>query len=164
MVNEMSEVLKQYNLTIDDYKVLCVRLDGIVGVLKAHSKQQTPPKTPLEYFVHDFFAAKTGFAMLCKGDYKMFGPNEFVDLLLFLDREEVADFSVNIKNLREELRRELEKYKTRLLEEGKPQENVSAWASESKLFLSQPNYLEMLSAIIREDVKEKLIKEGLIGE
>ena len=159
----MSSVLKQYNLSIQDYKAIAARMTAVETVFEEHIKRHGASPMSPDDLVHTFFTVKTAIAMKCEGDYKKFGPYEFTDFLLYCETKEVLDFSKNPKKLRDDVANALEKGKNLLRQLGKPEESIAEWASESKLYLSQPNFLRMLQAVIQEDVYRKLQQEGLVN-
>jgi hypothetical protein len=159
----MSAILGQYKLTIQDYKALGARMTGIETVLKEHIKQYGTAPMNADDLGHVFFTVKLALAAVSEGDYKKFGPNEFVDLLLYCETEEALDFYMNPQQLRDRVMGALEKGKNQLRQAGETEESIAEWASESRLYLCQPNFLRMLQAVIQKEVYEKLRQEKLVN-
>jgi hypothetical protein len=83
--------------------------------------------------------------------------------LLYCETEEALDFYMNPQQLRDRVMGALEKGKNQLRQAGETEESIAEWASESRLYLCQPNFLRMLQAVIQKEVYEKLRQEKLVN-
>ncbi|HLC39758.1 MAG TPA: hypothetical protein VJJ76_02650 [archaeon] len=164
MVNEMSSVLKQYNLSIEDYKAISARMTAVQTLLEKHIERYGERPMNKDDLIHGFATIRLALAATANGDYKKFGSGEFVDFLLYCETKEALDFRKNPKQLHEEMAHALEEWKEMLRKRGEPEANINEWASESKFYLSRPNFLQMLQSVLQKPVYEKLKEEKLIGE
>lgn len=153
---------------MNEYDALTIRrltlILGLQNQIRENPQGFMTVEQLYQKLIRYFFITKTVIAEQSEDAYKLFGPNEFVDLLLYLERDEIVSFHFNPKRLREKLKDEIKEDTKRFLMEGKFPEQALDYSSESSLYLSQAHYVTMLHDVFQKETFEKLKEEGLIGE
>jgi len=162
----MSNILKSYGLSTDDYKALTLRAAAILSVLRIDEQHKNRLASNLinYYFTVLLANAETCSTFSSNPEYKKFGPNEFVDWLSYFESRHAVEFSFNPKQLLESLKKHIEEVKQKKIEAGWHPETARIFCTESLLYSSQPNYLRMLYAVLQNEVHEQLKREGVIGD